>query len=291
VHAFLSVFITLHALFYQLTALNSSIYNSFCVVKETLFINELMSSNTSTLRDGDIDDLSFGNQGGAYSDWIEIYNAGSQAVSLKGYTLYDSSAAWTFPDAIVPAGGFLLVWASDKNKVAKDGQVHTNFKLSSSGETVILNKPDGTEVDSVNLVSLGSDQSFGRSTDGSAEFSLFSKATPGTENTLGQIMMETPVFSHKAGFYTEAFDLTLSANQFGAKIYYTKDGSDPVPGIPFASMDLMHPLLPSSTALFSEHQASKLLGCHRLLSSPELCRFQQHKLLAGQLFPRCFPVL
>jgi len=29
-------------------------------------------------------------------------------------------------------------WASDKNMVAQDGQLHTNFKLSASGENITL---------------------------------------------------------------------------------------------------------------------------------------------------------
>ncbi len=207
---------------------SSVMLNAAAETGQTIFINELMASNTSTIRDGDSDD----SQGGAYSDWIEIYNAGSQSINLRGYTLSDSSTAWTFPDAVVPAGGFLLVWASDKNKVAKDGQLHTNFKLSSSGETVTLKKPDGIEVDSVNTVSLGNDQSYGRSTDGAVGFSVFSRATPCNPNILGQAKIETPVFSHKAGFYTGAFNLILSANRPDARIYYTKDGSDPVPGKP-----------------------------------------------------------
>jgi len=86
-----------------------------------------MASNTRTIRDGDVDDPKDGSKGGAYSDWIEIYNAGPYDVDLTGYILADSSAEWVFPQGIVPAGGYLLVWASDKNKVATDGGLHTNY--------------------------------------------------------------------------------------------------------------------------------------------------------------------
>jgi len=121
---------------------------------QTLFINEVMSSNESTIRDGDIDDPKHGSKGGAYSDWIEIYNAGTKDVDLTGYTIADSSAEWTFPQGIVPAGGYLLIWASDKDKVAADGQLHTNFKLSASGEPLIFKAPDGTVIDSVDILAL-----------------------------------------------------------------------------------------------------------------------------------------
>jgi len=82
----------------------------------------------------------------------------------------------------VPAGGYLLVWASDKNMVAQDGQLHTNFKLSASGENITLKKPDGTIVDSVDIIGLGDDQSYGRKSDGASEFVVFINPTPGAAN-------------------------------------------------------------------------------------------------------------
>ncbi len=54
---------------------------------QNILINETMASNSKTIRDGDVDDPTDGSKGGAYSDWIEIYNPGSQAIDLKGYTI------------------------------------------------------------------------------------------------------------------------------------------------------------------------------------------------------------
>lgn len=39
--------------------------------------------------------------------------------------------------------------------------------------------------------------------------------------------IEVPEFSHEGGYYTQAFDLTLSVNDPNLEIYYTLDGSDP----------------------------------------------------------------
>ncbi|HEY9062765.1 MAG TPA: CotH kinase family protein [Pseudobacteroides sp.] len=199
---------------------------------QALFINEVMSSNTDTLRDGDVDDPSYGSLGGAYSDWIEIYNSGTEPIDLTGYTLSDSSAKWSFPKGTVPAKGYLLVWASDKNKIAKDGQMHTNFKLSTSGELITLKKPDGTIIDSVTTAALGDNGSYGRKSDGSSEWVIFSKSTPNKSNVYSNatVLVKEPLFSHKGGFYNEGIDLKLSTDQEGIKIYYTLDGSDPVPG-------------------------------------------------------------
>ncbi len=199
---------------------------------KTLFINEIMAANNATLRDGDVDDADSGNLGGAYSDWIELYNPGTQAVDLSNYTLSDSSATWTFPKGVIPANGYLLVWASDKNKVAKDGQLHTNFKLSASGELLTLKAPNGSIVDSVTFAPLKDDESYGRKTDSSAEWVVFSKPTPSKQNVYSAeaVAVKDPVFSHKAGFYNSQFNLQLTTDDANTKIYYTLNGSDPVPG-------------------------------------------------------------
>lgn len=197
---------------------------------QTLCINEVMASNKSVIRDGDIDDPKDGLSGGSFSDWIEIYNPSDQPVSLKGYVLSDEGADWTFPEGIIPAKGYLLIWASDKDKIAKDGQFHSNFKISSSGETLTLKDPKGNVIDTVNVIPLGDNMSYGRSDDGGAEFLVFSKPTPGFSNTAGENVVMEPVFSHEGGFYNEEFILELSTNDPQSKIYYTIDSSDPQPG-------------------------------------------------------------
>lgn len=71
-------------------------------------INEVMSSNASTLADEE----------GDFSDWIELYNSGNQGVSLEGWGLSDSPGKpfkWVFPEVFLPAGEYLLVWCSGKD--------------------------------------------------------------------------------------------------------------------------------------------------------------------------------
>jgi CotH kinase protein/Chitobiase/beta-hexosaminidase C-terminal domain/Lamin Tail Domain len=53
-------------------------------------------------------------------DWIELYNAGSLAVDLAGYSLTDEvtlPAKWVFPSYIIEPGAYLIVFCSDKNRV------------------------------------------------------------------------------------------------------------------------------------------------------------------------------
>jgi hypothetical protein len=74
-----------------------------------LLLNEIMTSNTHTLLD----------ENGDSPDWIEIHNPGSTSASLAGYGLSDDPALpfkWTFRDVIVPPKGFLLVFASGKDR-------------------------------------------------------------------------------------------------------------------------------------------------------------------------------
>lgn len=74
-----------------------------------LVLNEILASNTALNVDEDGDSL----------DWVEIHNPGSRAIALDGCFLsYDPGAprAWSFPACSVPAGGYLLVWLSGKDR-------------------------------------------------------------------------------------------------------------------------------------------------------------------------------
>ncbi|MBT4484777.1 MAG: lamin tail domain-containing protein, partial [Candidatus Latescibacteria bacterium] len=75
----------------------------------TPLINEIMSSNASTIKDED----------GDYSDWIEIYNPGDLPIDLAGYGLSDRADdpfKWIFPELILDAEKHLLVFASGKDR-------------------------------------------------------------------------------------------------------------------------------------------------------------------------------
>ncbi len=72
-------------------------------------INEVMSSNTSTVKDEDND----------YSDWIELYNPLDSHVNLIGYGLSDrpeNPYKWVFQDCILNPGEYKLIFTSGKNR-------------------------------------------------------------------------------------------------------------------------------------------------------------------------------
>ena len=100
-------------------------------------INEFMARNQTTLPDGD----------GDYEDWIELHNPTNAAVDLAGWTLTDDveePSRWAFPSVSLAAGEYLVVFASGKDRNEANGELHTNFSLSTDGEYLALARPDGT---------------------------------------------------------------------------------------------------------------------------------------------------
>ena len=109
--------------------------NSFAEI----LITEFMADNDSVIDDED----------GDSSDWIELYNTGPGSVNLEGYFLTDDSAnlsKWRIPAVTIAAEDFLLVFASEKDRGDPNAELHTNFRLSASGEYLALVAPDGATV-------------------------------------------------------------------------------------------------------------------------------------------------
>ncbi len=102
-----------------------------------LVLSEILASNASVLEDED----------GDYSDWIEVYNAGVTAVNLDDWSLTDDPldlAKWRFPAVSLAADGFLLVFASGKDRAVAGAELHASFKLASEGGYLALVRPNGT---------------------------------------------------------------------------------------------------------------------------------------------------
>jgi len=98
-------------------------------------ISEFLADNDGGLKDEDGED----------QDWIEIYNPDTSSVDLAGWRLTDDitkPSKWVFPSQVLPAGGRLIVWASEKDRDV--GQLHTNFQLDQDGEYLALLSPAGT---------------------------------------------------------------------------------------------------------------------------------------------------
>jgi hypothetical protein len=104
-----------------------------------LVLNEVMTRNDSSWMTAD----------GRFPDWIELYNPGPDTVNLLDWSLTDVATnltKWRFPPTNIAPGGFVIVFASDKNHRVPGRPLHANFRLNDGGEYLALVGPDGTNV-------------------------------------------------------------------------------------------------------------------------------------------------
>ncbi|MEM6328452.1 MAG: CotH kinase family protein [Bacteroidota bacterium] len=187
-----------------------------------VLVNEVLASNQTVLADPDF---------GEFSDWIELHNPTAEAVDLGGFFLsddLDDTTDWRIPDGTVLApGGYLLVWADDRNSGPPETTgLHTSFRLSAGGEAVGLFDPDGAVVDSVTFGPQTSDVSYGR-VPGTSNWDLFTTPTPGAANGTQAGIASVPTLDLASGFYGASESLAMSTTEADAVIRYTLDGSPP----------------------------------------------------------------
>ena len=106
------------------------------VLDARLLITEFVASNDNSLTDEDGDD----------PDWIELFNAGQDAVNLDGWHLTDDAmdlGKSELGSRVILPGEYLIVFASGKDRNDPIvGNLHTNFRLSAGGEYLALTRPD-----------------------------------------------------------------------------------------------------------------------------------------------------
>jgi len=185
----------------------------------TVVINEVMASNRHTIVDPDFGDA---------SDWVELYNYGSETVSLGGLNFSDrlnNLTKWEFPQGtLIAPGEYLLIWCDNRDFVGK--AIHTNFALSASGEDAVLYDPaNDLIIDSVSWDSMATDSSLARFPDVTGAFIETVSPTPGASNDL-TIQGARPSFSVESGFFDTPFQVEISAPG-SQHIRYTLDGSFP----------------------------------------------------------------
>lgn len=140
--------------------------------KSGLILNEIMASNKTSLEDCL----------GRHPDWVELFNASTQAISLDGMCLSDKRGEldrYTFPDGIVlQPNEYLVVYCSGLKRNVGD-ELHTPFKLSAAGEAIYLSR-DGEIIDSVLFDEMESDTSLCYV--GEETYAVSYTPTPGAEN-------------------------------------------------------------------------------------------------------------
>ena len=190
------------------------------IFSQTIRINEISAINSSIISDNN----------GEYDDFIELYNYGPTSVNLSGMYLTDN---FLLPNLFLidtnislNPGEYILFWAD--NNVSQ-GKLHTNFKLSGSGEEVGVFNLSFQLIDSLSFDNQFEDVSYGRFPNGTSINNLFPIPTPYTENiTQGYTGVAIkPSFSIQGGEYSGSQTISLIPNVNNDTIYYTLNGDDP----------------------------------------------------------------
>jgi len=149
----------------------------------TLRINEVLPRNTQGLRDVT----------GKSEPWIELVNTGELPVPLEGLFLADNAVAsnrWAFPaSAVLPPGGFQVVFADGEPSQGSASEWHASFRLPSAAGTgflVMLGREVGGVSQAVDLfravVPGVDDRSWARLPDGDTAAPVESTPSPGASN-------------------------------------------------------------------------------------------------------------
>jgi len=144
--------------------------------KTNLIINEVMASNDTAVQDPQQQ----------YEDYIELYNKSDQLLDLSGVYLTDSKSKplkWAFPaGSRIEANGYLVVWLDED--ITDQPGLHANFKLSKSGETLMLIEKQDGKIRLLDAIKFGpqqTDRAYGRLPNGSSQFKMI-QATPAKPN-------------------------------------------------------------------------------------------------------------
>lgn len=187
-------------------------YNGYA---QGLVLNEIVSSNENGLTSLD----------GDHHDWIELFNNSSEDINLLNYSLSDDNEdyqKWFFSEVIIPANGYVLVFASGQENIL-NSELHANFKIKKSGESLFLSDPNGLLISSINAIELEEDQSYSRVPDGASIFAISNTPTP----PFNAMRNSSITSSLSSGYYGSDTILSLICSDVSHDIYYTLNGASP----------------------------------------------------------------
>ena len=167
--------------------------------------------------------------GAGNNDWIEIYNASSDSVSVSGWQIRKDKNGEKAIDlnGTISSGCYAVFETTSHIERQKEG-VGT-FGLSMSGETLYLVDEKGILRDEFTTGVLEPGISSGR-IENNPDIArvFFSSSTKGTKNSDNYSFgyAKAPVFSETGLYQSEPFELSLVSDD-DAKIHYTTNGSEP----------------------------------------------------------------
>lgn len=166
------------------------------------------------------------------TDFSDYLLEGTNILSIQAYNINSASSDFT----IIP---FLTIGikGGGNGQVADqlnlpESTLHASFKLSSKGEAVYLFATDGSLLDSVQFPEMPTDISYGRKSDGAADWVIFLEPTPNAVNAGSSFIGITEneiTFSYGSGIYDAAIYVELTGSE---SIRYTLDGSEPTENSP-----------------------------------------------------------
>lgn len=209
---------------------NSIIFLLFCFlffsckkkIKPGVYVNEILCSNNSDI----VDPLSH-----KQVDCIELFNGFDSPVDISGYYLtdnYNKPSKWEIPKKTILAPyEYFLIWA-DK----LDTLNHTNFKLNSSGGSLLLLSKEKKIIDEVNYFEQSINVSYGRVHNANKNWAYYDEPTMGNSNnnkvaTRNLIHSTNPIFSIDGGMYKNKQTIELSSGTERSEIRYTLNGNRP----------------------------------------------------------------
>ncbi len=146
---------------------------------------------------------------------VDSFSSDMTIIPYLSFAIKDTSTNYGTPPAYIQPGISLL---------------HTNFKLSSSGESVYLSNNLGTIIDSIAYNEIDVDNSFGKFSDGNINTVFFDIPTPDSSNNSSNTFSaynSMPQISLSAGFYTGSQLVSITTTSVGATTRFTLDGSVP----------------------------------------------------------------
>ena len=216
-------------LLFLLTVLTGAVLPSHA----QLIINEIMQSNIDCIMD-DINEFP--------DSWVELYNAGDEAVMLGQFKLGVSSnaaEAWQLPSRTIGSHQHLLLYC-DK----EDTGHHAPYRIDSGKSDGIWLFQNGEIADCVLKLKKqpAPNIAYGRETDGSEKWGYQATPTPGAANCgkLCSDLLGDPVFSKPGQVFTNGGRIRLfitlpEGAPEGTVIRYTTDGSEPTAESPVFS--------------------------------------------------------
>jgi hypothetical protein len=139
-------------------------------LSDSLRINEVMAANEGAWID----------ERGETNDYVELVNRGEATLDLSDFYLADAAGVRArLGGPRLSPGERRLIWADDDER---RGSVHLPFKLSSTGDRLVLTDAWQRVVDEVTTVALAGNEVLARFPDASGPFAVCRYATPLRDN-------------------------------------------------------------------------------------------------------------